>query len=409
MKEWHLAQLVGDAARLNAEAAAWQRAAAANAVRVLVAGGDEDVVDDDDEEDEVAIQARIQSRDPLSALGACSPGASRRARLASALRFPLPTNVAASATTRDWTPFASFARAAESALIRLVTRRVEGLRVASSSDPADDFAPTDRAPSEEPSEAMASTLTYLDGTLRLASATLPTENARRLAEASVGAAARGLVDAARSPAVRKVTERGVARMRADLDALETFAASLSTRKDPDRRRDRKDTNRRRDRGRGSRSRRRGCWWVCSPGRRGGGGGGAGGGRSGGRHVGGGARGDFGEVQGDGGGGDGLPAEKTRGGGGARAQGGGGERGDHLAHARKMERVLARVARRSFWFRLALRASSVIGAIVYSSILVRPPGFQRMTTGFVPVARGHTHILAAGSSPTRLAADTSARA
>ena len=228
MKEWHLAQLVGDAARLNAEAAAWQRAAAANAVRVLVAGGDEDVVDDDDDdEDEAAIRARIQSRDPISALGACSPGASRRARLASALRFPLPTNVAASATTRDWTPFASFARAAESALIRLVTRRVEGLRVASSSDPADDFAPTDRAPSEEPSEAMASTLTYLDGTLRLASATLPTENARRLAEASVGAAARGLVDAARSPAVRKVTERGAARMRADLDALETFAASLS--------------------------------------------------------------------------------------------------------------------------------------------------------------------------------------
>ena len=73
MKEWHLAQLVGDAARLNAEAAAWQRAAAANAVRVLVAGGDEDVVDDDDEEDEAAIAREDQSRDPISAPARAPP------------------------------------------------------------------------------------------------------------------------------------------------------------------------------------------------------------------------------------------------------------------------------------------------------------------------------------------------
>ena len=233
MKEWHLAQLVGDAARLNAEAAAWERAAAATAARVVVAGGDEDAAETEteDEESETAFARDVSSSGDVSSPGVPSAARGRRARLASALRFPLPTNVAATATTRDWTPFASFARAAESALIDLVIGRVEGLlAAASSSDPAEDFAPTNAAGGvrpDEPSEAIASTLTYLDGTLRLASATLPAESARRLAEASVGAAARGLVDAARSPAVRKVTERGVARMRADLDALETFAASLA--------------------------------------------------------------------------------------------------------------------------------------------------------------------------------------
>ena len=88
------------------------------------------------------------------------------------------------------------------------------------------------------------------------------------------------------------------------------------------------------------------------------------------------------------GGRGWSSAEDAGGGGARVRSAGGE--ETISHTRENERVFGACSASKFWFRFALRASSVIGAIV-SSILGSAARVPANDNWIRPGGEGHTHI------------------